>query len=274
MATMVVTGASAGLGASAAVELTQRGHEVHAVGRSATKLAAVHERMKQAAPAGAEVPAPIAADFASLDEVRQLADTVLERCPTLDVLANNAGLQTSRRERSADGFEMAFAVNHLAPFLLTNLLADRVGTSGGRVVTTASEAYRFGRFDVEDPQKEEGRWSMMGSYGRSKMANILFTAELGRRTDLPATCFHPGAVNTDLGRGTRLSSLFKPVMGVLARTPEKGGETLVWLATDPEGAAPTAVYYQDRKPKKLKGGALDRDAAARLWDYSAKLVSL
>src|SRR5713226_9115523 len=135
---MVVTGASAGIGAAAAIEFTRQGHQVLATGRSPAKLAAVHEQMVTAAPSGLDVDVPVAADLARLDEIRRLAAVVLDRCPHLDVLANNAGLQTSRRMVSFDGFEMTFAVNHLAPFLLTNPLLERLGSSGGRVVTTSS----------------------------------------------------------------------------------------------------------------------------------------
>jgi NAD(P)-dependent dehydrogenase (short-subunit alcohol dehydrogenase family) len=273
MGTIVLTGASAGIGAAAAVELTRSGHQVHAVGRSPSKLAEVHGRMKAAAPAGTEVPAPIPLDLASLSEVRRLADLVSERCPQLDVLANNAGLQTRKREESVDGYEMTFAVNHLAPFLLTNLLLDRLQASKGRVVGTSSAVHRIGRIDFEDIQQEKG-WRGFRSYGTSKLANILFTSELVRRTGLPASCYHPGGVNTDLGRNTPMTGLLKPVMGVVARSPEKGAETLVWLATDAEGAAPKAVYYMDRKPKKTSAKANDPEVATRLWDVSAKLVSL
>ena len=151
------------------------------------------------------------------------------------MLANNAGLQTGQREESADGYEMVLAVNHLAPFLLTGLLLDRSASSGGRVVTTSSAVHRVGRIDFDDLQLERG-WRGFRAYGESKLANILFTSELAQRTGLPASCYHPGGVNTELSRDTRMAAAMKPVMGVFARTPEKGADTLVWLATDAEGA--------------------------------------
>ncbi len=269
--TIVLTGASAGIGAAAAVELTRQGHSVTAVGRSATKLAAVRQRMLAAAPAGLEVPEPEIADFASLAGVRALAATLLERCPRLDVLANNAGLILPRREDSADGYEMTFAVNHLAPFLLTNLLVGRLADSAGRVVTTSSDAHKRGRIHEDDLQlRRFGRWK---AYCQSKLANVLFTSELARRTGLPATCFHPGLVRTDFGRGSFvkvLSNVIRP----LYRTPEQGAETLVWLATDPEGAAPTATYYADSAPGKPTATATDPELARRLWGTSATLVGL
>jgi NAD(P)-dependent dehydrogenase (short-subunit alcohol dehydrogenase family) len=273
VAVMVVTGASAGIGAAAAVELTRHGHEVLATGRSASKLDAVHDRMKAAASPELAVPDPIAVDLSSLAEVRRLADEVQTRFARLDVLANNAGLQTRRREVSPDGYEMVFAVNHLAPFLLTNLLADRLRSSDGRVVTTSSAVHRVGKIDFDDIQFEHG-WRAFQSYGRSKLANIWFTSELKSRTGLPGSCYHPGGVNTDLARDSRGSALFKPVMRVVGRSPEKGADTLVWLATSAEGAAPRAVYYDDRKPGRMSARAGDTTSAARLWDVSAELVGL
>jgi NAD(P)-dependent dehydrogenase (short-subunit alcohol dehydrogenase family) len=270
MATIVLTGASAGIGAAAAVELTRMGHTVLATGRSPDKLDAVHQRMLDVAPDGI-VPDAVVADFARLDDVRRLADTVLDRCPRLDVLANNAGLQTRTREESAEGYELVLAVNHLAPFLLTDLLIDQIRASGGRVVTTSSAVHRVGRIDFDDLQMER-KWSGFRSYGNSKLANIWFTSELAKRTGIAASSYHPGGVDTDLGRDSRTSSLAKPFMKWFARTPEQGADTLVWLATDHEGAAPSAVYYADRKPGKMSARAHDQDAAARLWDLSAELV--
>jgi NAD(P)-dependent dehydrogenase (short-subunit alcohol dehydrogenase family) len=270
---MVVTGASAGIGAAAAIELTRQGHEVLATGRSPSKLDAVHNRMKAAASPGQAVPEPIAVDLSSLAEVRRLADEVQSRSPRLDVLANNAGLQTRRREVSPDGHEMVFAVNHLAPFLLTNLLADRIQSSDGRVVTTSSAVHRVGKIDFDDIELERG-WRGFQAYGRSKLANIWFTSEMKARTGLPASCYHPGGVNTDLARDSRGAAIFKPMMSAFGRSPERGADTLVWLSTSAEGGAPDAVYYDDRKPGRMSARARDTASAARLWDVSAELVGL
>jgi len=269
--TIVLTGASAGIGRAAAIELTRRGHVVVAVGRSTSKLGEVREQLRSVAPSGLEVPEPAAADFASLAGVHALADTLLERFPRIDVLANNAGLILPRREESADGFEMTFAVNHLAPFLLTNLLRERLEASAGRVITTSSDAHKGGAIHEDDLQLR--RWNRWKAYCQSKLANILFTSELARRTSLPATCFHPGLVRTDFGRGSFvkvLSNVIRP----LYRTPEQGAETLVWLATDAEGGAPTTTYYADRAPGKPTASAQDPELARRLWDTSAALVGL
>jgi len=268
---VVLTGASAGIGAAAAIELSRRGHPVLAVGRSATKLDGVRRHMDAAAPPGLDVPEPVTADFASLAEVRSLADVLLERCPRIHVLANNAGLVMPRREQSVDGFEMTFAVNHLAPFLLTNLLVDRLRASDGRVVTTSSDAHKGGKINEDDLQLQ--RWGRWKAYCQSKLANILFTSELGRRTALPASCFHPGLVRTDFGRGS-VVALASKLIRPLYRSPEQGAETLVWLATDTEGGAPSAVYYVDCHPAEPTAAAQDTEMAQRLWEASAALVGL
>ncbi len=271
MASIVVTGASDGIGAAAAVMLTGQGHQVLASGRSATKLGAVHERMSAAAPEGAVVPEPLVADLSSLDEVRRLADEIGSRVDRLDVLANNAGLTTGRRQVSADGFELTLAVNHLAPFLLTTLLVDKLQAAGGRVVTTSSVVHRLGRLDLDDLQLER-RWWRLRSYGNSKLANILFTSELRRRTGIAAWSFHPGAVNTALSRDSALTRLVKP-LGRYLRTPEQGADTLVWLATSAEEPDPAAPYYADRRPGRTSAAARDATLAAALWDRTAALVA-
>jgi NAD(P)-dependent dehydrogenase (short-subunit alcohol dehydrogenase family) len=271
-ATVVVTGASAGIGAAAAVELTRRGHSVLAVGRTPSKLAAVRATMQLAAPEGLDVPEPVAADLASLGEVTSLAEAILERCPRIDVLANNAGLIVSSRQETVDGHEMIFAVNHLAPFLLTSLLVARLQASGGRVITTSSEAHQGGRIYEDDLQLRQG-WGRWKAYCQSKLANVLFTSELARRTGLPATAFHPGLVRTDFGRGS-LVKLASMVVRPLYRSPEQGAETLVWLATDPEGAEPSATYYTSCKPGRPSSRAEDAGLASRLWEASAALVAM
>jgi NAD(P)-dependent dehydrogenase (short-subunit alcohol dehydrogenase family) len=271
MVFIVLTGASAGIGAAAAVELTRQGHQVLATGKSPAKLAAVHERMRTAAPPGLTVPPAIPADLADLGEVRLLTEIVLDRHPRLDVLVNNAGIQPNRHLVSPDGFELAFTVNHLAPFLLTTLLAERIRASGGRVVTTSSSNHAKGHLDFSDLQMER-RWVASMAYDRSKLANILFTKELRRRTGIAASSFHPGTVTTDLNRDSSLARWLKPFERYVMAAPEKGADTLVWLATDPEGAAPSAPYYYKRKPHETSAEAQDERLAARLWDVSAELV--
>jgi NAD(P)-dependent dehydrogenase (short-subunit alcohol dehydrogenase family) len=273
MATIVVTGASAGIGAAAVIELTRQGHTVLAIGRSVTKLAAVHAAMIAAAPAGVEVPEPLSADFASLDEVRKLAEVILGGMSRLDVLANNAGLNPRHRQPSAHGYELTFAVNHLAPFFLTKLLEQRIRESNGRVVGTSSGMHRIGRIDF-DGLAVANRWGGLRAYARSKLANILFTREFVCRTGLPASCYDPGGTNTELGRDSD-SGLRRSLFGRFSsRTPEQGAETLIWLAISAEGAAPRAVYYADHSPARVSAAARDDETARRLWEVSGKMVGL
>ncbi|MEU5538474.1 SDR family NAD(P)-dependent oxidoreductase [Streptomyces sp. NPDC020362] len=269
--TIVITGASSGIGAAAAVELSRQGHSVLATGQTPAKLARVHRRMREAAPVGVEVPEPVRADLSSLRTVRELAATLLERCPRIDVLVNNAGVQPSSRRLSADGHELGLAVNHLAPFLLTMLLEERLRESGGRVITTSSDTHVDGRLDLDDLEMERG-WSGPASYATSKLANILFTTELRRRTGLPASSFHPGAVSTDLNRDSPWFRLVKPFERFYYGRPEEGAETLVWLATGDEGGAPTAAYYEKRQPAQESATARDEKLAARLWQASEAMV--
>lgn len=271
MGISVITGASSGIGAAAALELTRRGEQVLITGRSTEKLRAVHRELRAAAPSGTSVPEPIAADLSSLAEVRDLAKRILDRFPRIDVLVNNAAVQPSKRQESADGFELGLAVNHLAPFLLTSLLAECVLASRGRVVTTASSSHTKGSLDFADLQLTRG-WSGVLCYGRSKLANILFTAELQRRTPLAASCFHPGAIRTDINRDSPFVRFVKPFERFVLGPPEKGADTLAWLATDTEGAAPSAVYYANRAPADTSPLARDRDLAVRLWDVSMELT--
>jgi NAD(P)-dependent dehydrogenase (short-subunit alcohol dehydrogenase family) len=272
-ANILLTGASSGIGAAAAVALAGHGHAVLALGRSPAKLERVHARMLAASPSPARLPQPLSADLSSLAEVRRVARHVLELWDRVDVLVNNAGIEMQRRELSRDGFELVLAVNHLAPFLLTHLLLDVVVASRGRVVTTASSNHADGQLDLADLQMESG-WSLESSYDRSKLANVLFTAELARRTGLAATAFHPGSVCTDLNRDAPLIRLRRPLERVLYTRPEVGAETLVWLATAAEGASPSAVYYERCRPAATSPAARDALLAAQLWDISCDLVGL
>jgi retinol dehydrogenase 14 len=267
--TVVVTGASSGIGAAGAVHLARLGATVVPVGRDERRLA------KVAAEVGGE---GLRADFASLEAVRQLADELLARHERIDVLVNNAGLIAGRRRLSADGFELTFAVNHLAPFLLTNLLLDRLRASApARVVTTSSVAHHGGLIDLDDLQGER-RWSSMGAYSNSKLANILFTRELARRLEgggVVANCFHPGVIRTRLTRRANpLLNLGARVAAPFLGSPKSGAETLVWLASSPEAAEVSGGYFEDRRPGRASAQSQDDALAAALWDRSAELAGL
>jgi NAD(P)-dependent dehydrogenase (short-subunit alcohol dehydrogenase family) len=266
---VVVTGASSGIGAAAASELAELGATVVPVGRDRRRLEKIATRV------GGD---PLQADFASLAQVRRLAGGLLERHARIDVLVNNAGLVTSRRELTEDGYEKTFAVNHLAPFLLTNLLLERLRASApARVITTSSGAHGGGRLDFDDLQGERS-WSMMRAYGTSKLANILFTRGLAMRLDaaeVTANCLHPGVINTKLGGGAgRLAglvwSLGRPFFG----SPRRGASTIVYLATSEEGGEVTGSYYENSRPAGTSAVAADIDLADRLWRESERLVGL
>ncbi|MEX5234930.1 SDR family NAD(P)-dependent oxidoreductase [Kocuria arenosa] len=269
--TVVITGASDGIGAAAARELTARGHEVVVVGRSDEKTAAV------AGPLGAR---HFTADFARLDDVRRLARDLQETVPRIDVLVNNAGGIFDRRELTPDGHERTWQVNHLAPFLLTHLLLDGLLAEGAAVLNTSSIASHIGRLSPET-LVDDRRWSPQRAYGDTKLANILFTRGLERRYGphgLSAAAFHPGGVATNFASGTTtaLRYLYRTRLGRrLMITPEQGAETLVWLA---EGAAGrdwrSGGYYVKKRPARAPSRAADDALADALWQRSAELAGL
>lgn len=269
--TIVITGASDGIGAAAARRLSGAGHEVVVVGRSAEKAEAV------ARPLGAR---HFSADFARLDDVRRLAQDLRRAVPRIDVLANNAGGIFDRRELTADGHERTWQVNHLAPFLLTQLLLDRLLADGAAVVNTSSVAARLGRLRPEDLGDPRG-WSPHRAYGDSKLANILFARALARRhgpDGLAAAAFHPGGVATNFASatGTPLRFLYRTALGRrLMISPERGAETLVWLAEGTPGRDwRSGGYYEKKKPARTNPRAHDDALADALWEHSAELVGL
>jgi NAD(P)-dependent dehydrogenase (short-subunit alcohol dehydrogenase family) len=269
---IVVTGATSGIGEQAALQLAERGATVVPVGRDPGRLEKVGAALREH---GSDAEG-VQADFASQSEVRRAADELLDRHERIDVLVNNAGVVSSSRKLSPDGREMTMAINHLAPFLLTNLLLERLkGSAPARVVTTASDAHSSGLLDLEDLDHEQ-RWSIFRVYGTTKLANILFTRELARQlegTGVTANCLHPGVIRSRLGRGGiagiawRLGS---PFMG----SPKRGGARIVHVATDPIGGEVTGQYFSGDRPREVRGQAADDQLAAELWERSAALVGL
>jgi NAD(P)-dependent dehydrogenase (short-subunit alcohol dehydrogenase family) len=268
---VVLTGATRGIGRAAAIELARRGAELALVGREAQRVSAVAEEAT-AAGGGAPVHQHVA-DLALMSDVRRLADEIRGRHERIDVLANNAGALFASRKETAEGLEQTFALNHLAPFLLTNLLRDRL--AGGRVVTTASDAHQSGRLDLDDLQSE-GSYSAMRVYGTSKLCNILFTRELARRApELHANCFHPGVVRTGFGKNDNgIWKVLTTVAGPFFRAPERGARSLVWLALSDDAAGLTGEYVQDEKIARPSARAHDDDLARGLWVRSAELAGL
>jgi NAD(P)-dependent dehydrogenase (short-subunit alcohol dehydrogenase family) len=269
---VVITGATNGIGLAAARRLAELGAELAIVGRSA-------ERAQQAADS---MPRPVdvlLADFGSQASTRRLADDILERYPRLHVLINNAGAIYAKRQLSADGLELTWAVNHLAPFLLTELLVERLKSSApARIITTSSAAHAAAHIPFDDLQAERS-YSSMGNarYGQTKLANILFTRELARRlagSGVTANCFHPGFVDTGFNHNNGLlMDLGMRLAHVFARTPERGAETLVWLADSPEVSAITGAYFVDKHQVQPSAAARDDEGARRLWQISEQQVA-
>lgn len=268
--TIIVTGASDGIGAASAKELSARGNRVIVVGRSPEKTAAVAESI------GA---AYLTCDFASFAEVRMLAEKLLEMCPTIDVLANNAGGLMDKREVTVDGHEKTMQVNHYSPFLLTTLLLDRLKASHARVINTASVANRFGKLDFDNIELEH-KYSAGRAYGNSKLANILFTRELHKRfadSGIVTAAFHPGVVGSNFAAES--SSLLSLAYGKFAKrfllSSEQGADTLVWLATATPGTdfAPGETY-EKRQLLKVNPQAFDEDVAHQLWEKSEQFTAL
>jgi NAD(P)-dependent dehydrogenase (short-subunit alcohol dehydrogenase family) len=273
---VLITGGTSGIGRAAATALAAMGAEVAVTGRSRQRGEAAVEEIRDTS--GNERVSLMLADLAVQTEVRGLAEEFRERYDRLDVLVNNAGIIQSKRTETPDGLELTLAVNHLAPFLLTNLLLDLLKESApSRIITVSSEARRGAQIDFEDLQSER-RYRAFKVYGMTKLANILFTYELAERlegTGVVANCLHPGGVNTNFGAnnrsfGTLLFRAFKPFM----RTPEQGADTIVYLAISPEAGKMTGRYLTDRKVVSSFNEPHDEATQKRLWEVSEKLTNL
>jgi NAD(P)-dependent dehydrogenase (short-subunit alcohol dehydrogenase family) len=231
--------------------------------------------------AGGQEVSSLLCDFSSLAAVRRLAEEFRARFDRLDVLVNNAGGVNKRRLTTGDGFEMTFAVNHLAPFLLTNLLLDLIVRSApARIVTVSSIGHRQGTLDFEDLGFAQGGYSIMRAYSRSKLANVLFSVELARRlagTGVTSNSMHPGSVDTNIWSGAPLWA--KPIISLVFRplffiTAEQGASYAVDLVTRPELADVTGRYFEEGKMVEPSALARDEGLARRLWQVSASLVGL
>ena len=271
MTFVLLTGASRGIGRAAALELAAQGAELALVGRDAERVRSVAVAAR-AAGAGAPVHEHVA-DLTLMSEVRALAEQIRARHARIDVLANNAGALFASRRETSEGLERTFALNHLAPFLLTNLLLDRL--AGGRVVTTASDAHRGGLLDLDDLQSTRS-YAAMRVYGTSKLCNILFTRELARRApQLHANCFHPGVVRTGFGKNENgIWKLLTTLGGPFLRSPQRGARSLVWLASSDQAATLTGAYVEDEKVVVPSLQARDDDLALGLWERSAELAGV
>ena len=272
----MITGATSGIGLITAQTLARQGATVIVVGRNPERGTATVNRIKQQT--GNPAVEWMVADLSAQVQVRHLARQFQERFARLDVLVNNAGALFARRSLSVDGIEMTFALNHLAYFLLTNLLLDTLKASApARVVNVSSAAHRGARINFADLQGRQG-YGGWRAYAQSKLANILFTYELARRLDgtgVTANALHPGFVATNFGRDNRgLVALTMRVLQLAAISPEQGARTIIYLAAAPEVEGMSGKYFVKEQVIPSSEASYDRDAAQRLWQVSAEMTGL
>jgi Dehydrogenases with different specificities (related to short-chain alcohol dehydrogenases) len=274
---VLVTGGTGGIGKATAIGLAALGARVGITGRDLTRAERVAAEIRTAS--GNPAVDPFAADMSSQAEVRRLAVAVLDAYPRLDVLVNNVGGFWAHRHPTVDGLELTFAVNHLASFLLTNLLLDRLKASApARVVTVSSHVQAEGRIDFDDLQGARD-YSGQAAYSQSKLANVMFANELARRLEgshVTATSLHPGFVRTDFGAEDQawFFSIISHAVRPFLKTPAQGARSSIYLASSPDMEGVTAQFFVNSKPKTANKVAYDADMTRRLWDVSAGLVGM
>jgi len=270
----LITGGTNGIGKSTAQELARMGATVVIVGRDAQKTSQVVEEIRAAS--GNTTVDSLLADLSSPQEVRRLANAFKSKYSHLHVLLNNAGAVFMQRQLSVDGIEITFALNHLASFLLTNLLLDTIKASApARIINVSSDAHTSGKIEFDNLQGE--RDYSPKAYDNSKLANILFTMELARRLEgsgVTVNALHPGFVSTGFGKNNPgfLMKIIRAVVPLLARSPEKGAETSIYLASSPEVQSITGKYFVDCKVTQPAPQASDMVVARKLWDVSSEMV--
>ena len=273
---IMVTGANSGIGKEAALQLATQGAHVVMVCRNRERGEPALAQIK--AKSGNAAVELMTADFESQQQIRALAETYKETHDRLDVLVNNAGLYLSTRRETEDGIEATWAVNHLGPFLLTNLLLDVIKASApARIVTVSSDAHRAGTINFDDLGMEaQYRW--LAAYAQSKLANVLFTYELARRLDgtgVTATCMHPGTVSTGIwNRNKNVLNYFLRLFKPFFLSARKSAESVVRLAVDPDVDGVTGRYFDRMKEARSVRASYDEDLAARLWAVSAQMTGL
>jgi len=273
---IVITGATSGIGEVAAMRLAHQGARLLLVARDPRRAERVFARLKSIAPAAAHGVYP--ADLSQLSEMKRVGAEIAKAEPRIDVLINNAGAFFTARRLTEDGLERTFALNHMAYFVLTCALIDRLKAAApSRIVSTASDAHRGARLDFADLQGEKG-YDGYKAYGRSKLCNILFTRELARRlagTGVTANCLHPGFVATRFGdQAGGVMSLVIRAAKLFAISPQKGADTIVHLASSPEAAGSSGGYFYKCLPATPTAEARDDAAAARLWAESVRIAGV
>jgi len=273
--TVLITGGTGGIGRATAIGLSALGARVGITGRDRARAEAAAAAIIHAS--GNPAVDVFVADLSSQEEVRRMAAEVLAAYPRLDVLVNNVGGFWAHRHATADGLERTFALNHLAPFLLTSLLLERlVASAPARIVTVSSGAQSLGTIDFDDLMGEPA-YSGQRAYNQSKLANVLFTYELARRIDgsgVTATVLHPGMTSTAFGAEDTARG-WGPLIAVMRRfmrTPARGAETSVYLASSPEVEGVSGRYFADRTVKRSHPTSYDTATSARLWQVSTDLV--
>jgi NAD(P)-dependent dehydrogenase (short-subunit alcohol dehydrogenase family) len=274
--TVLITGATSGIGRATALGLARMGAHLAITGRDRVRTEDAAREIRAAGGGQADM---LVAELSSQSEVRRLAEEVLQSLSRIDVLINNVGGYWDTRHVTVDGLERTFALNHLAPFLLTNLLLDKLKQSApARVVMVSSNAHAAGRIDFGDLQGERA-YSGARAYSQSKLANILFSYELARRlpaTSVTANALHPGLVNTSFGAEdpAGVQKLLVPLLRPFMKSPARGASTSIYLASAPDLDRVTGSYFANSKPTRSSKPSFEKAVAARLWQVGSDLVDL
>ena len=270
---VIITGATSGIGTEAAIEIAKKNPCLVLPVRNLEKGEQVKKQI--VAKSGNPSVYLMKCDLASFDSIRDFAREYTKRFSGLHLLINNAGIWEFKKSETKDGIEMTFGVNHLGPFLLTNLLLDEIrGGTPARIINVSSEAHRYTGMNFDDPEGKK-KFSSFKAYGQSKLANILFTrylAEMLREDGVNVNCLHPGAVATHLF--DKIAPFLIPVLGFFMKTPRQGAETIVFLASSPEVDGSTGGYYVSKKNKKPSKAALDNESAKKLWELSSEYTGI
>ena len=275
--TVVVSGGTDGIGRVAAEQLARTAAHVLITGRSTEKARAVMEGINEAA--GADRASSVILDLSSPSSVRRAAAEILERCQRIDVLINSAGVQLGQRQETTEGYEVVWATNHLGPFLLTNLLLDRIVASApARIIIISSSAQRMEHIDFEDLHLVS-RYTMMKAYAQSKLANVMFTRSLAARlknSGVTVNALHPGLIATSILREIRgpMGMMSALLLRVFASPPEVGAKRVIYLATSPDVVGVTGEYFEKDTVAKLNPETLDEAVVERLWNLSEEAVGL